>query len=61
MLDKALKILALYRLVFGQPRQEELMENLLGRKFSESDIEAIKSALMINLSPLLALRGRVGE
>ena len=58
MLDKALKVLALYRLVFGQPRQEELMENLLGKKFSDSEIEAIKNALMINLSPLLVLQSR---
>lgn len=61
MLDKALKILALYRLVFGQPRQEELMENLLGKTFSDSDIESIKNALMINLSPLLALQGSVDQ
>ncbi|MFK5925905.1 MAG: helicase-related protein [Desulfuromusa sp.] len=51
-LDTALKILSLYRLAFGQPRQEELLENLLSRKFNDDEIEKIKQKLMINLSPL---------
>ena len=50
-LENALKVLSLYRLAFGQPRQEELMHNLLKREFSEEDIRKIKKALIINLSP----------
>lgn len=48
----ALEILSLYRLAFGQPRQEELLDNLLKRKFTAYEIEKIKEALVINLSPL---------
>jgi hypothetical protein len=51
-LDEALKILSLYRLAFGQPRQEELLGNLVRREFSEDDWEKIRSALVINLAPL---------
>ncbi len=51
-LNNALKILALYRLAFGQPRQEELLENLLTRDFRDDEIAKIKQKLMINLSPL---------
>ena len=50
-LENALKVLSLYRLAFGQPRQEELMNNLLKRKFTEDEIKRIKEALIINLSP----------
>ncbi|MDF1822280.1 MAG: DEAD/DEAH box helicase [Alcanivoracaceae bacterium] len=48
----SLKILALYRLAFGQPRQEELLDNLLHRNFSPDDIKVINQNLVINLSPL---------
>ena len=51
-LNNALKILSLYRLAFGQPRQEELLENLLSRDFNDDEIKKIKQKLMINLSPL---------
>ncbi len=51
-LEYSLKLLALYRLSFGQPRQEGLLENLLLREFSEKEIALIKSKLMINLSPI---------
>ena len=51
-LDEALKILSLYRLAFGQPRQEELLDNLVRREFSEDDWEKIRSALVINLAPI---------
>lgn len=51
-LDEALKILSLYRLAFGQPRQEELLVNLLNRNFSEDEWDTIRSALVINLAPL---------
>jgi len=51
-LDEALKILSLYRLAFGQPRQEELLDNLVRREFSEDDWTRIRNALVINLAPL---------
>lgn len=51
-LDEALKILSLYRLAFGQPRQEELLVNLLNRNFSEDEWDTVRSALVINLAPL---------
>ena len=51
-LDHALKILAIYRLAFGQPRQEELLDNLLKRKFTEEEVSMINSKLVIKLSPL---------
>lgn len=51
-LDEVLKILSLYRLAFGQPRQEELIENLLRRDFDDSEVYEIKQNLVINLSPL---------
>ena len=52
-LEHALKVLAMYRLAFGQPRQEELIDNLLNRKFSIKEEELIKKQLIINLSPML--------
>ena len=51
-LDEALKVLSLYRLAFGQPRQEELLGNLVRREFSEDEWEKIRRALVINLAPL---------
>ena len=51
-LQYSLRLLALYRLSFGQPRQEDLLKNLLERDFSDEDITLINSKLMINLSPL---------
>lgn len=50
---KSLEILSLYRLAFGQPRQEELLDNLLKRNFSPEEFEQIKNALVINLSPMM--------
>lgn len=47
----ALKVLALYRLAFGQPRQEDLLEGLINRNLSESELALIKQKLMINLTP----------
>lgn len=53
--NHALKVLVLYRLAFGQPRQEELLENLLKRDFSKKEIETIFRKLVINLSPMRKL------
>jgi hypothetical protein len=46
-----LKILTLYRLTFGQPRQEELIEALYEGNY-DGDIKDSLNALIINLSPL---------
>ncbi|MDA3832751.1 MAG: hypothetical protein PF495_05085 [Spirochaetales bacterium] len=51
-LNEILKVLSLYRLAFGQPRQEELILNLLHRNFSDDDIRKITKFLVINLAPL---------
>ena len=50
-LERILRTLAIYRLAFGQPRQAELVEHLLGRNFSPDELERIQSNLLINLSP----------
>ena len=46
-----IKILTYYRLTFGQPRQEELVESLNGIGFNEVEIKKLDE-LMINLSPI---------
>lgn len=56
--DEALKILVLYRLAFGQPRQEELLANLLKRQFTEDEHSKISEALVINLAPILGREQR---
>jgi hypothetical protein len=49
---ESLKILSLYRLAFGQPRQEELLNSLLEKEMSEEEIKMLNENLVINLSPL---------
>ena len=49
------RTLALYRLVFGQPRQEDLIGYLSTRGFSEKDVEALVDQLRVNLSPTAQL------
>jgi len=51
-LDEMLRILSLYRLSFGQPRQQELLENLLKRDFNSKELSAIRDALLIDLAPV---------
>lgn len=51
-LDEMLRILSLYRLSFGQPRQQELLENLLKRHFNSRELEEIRGALLIDLAPI---------
>lgn len=46
-----IRILIYYRLTFGQPRQEELIEALNQKGFSEEGIKKIEQ-LIINLSPI---------
>ncbi len=51
-LERILKTLAIYRLAFGQPRQEELVEHLLARGFSQEELEQIRDTLIVNLCPI---------
>lgn len=44
--------LALYRLTFGQPRQEELVEALRSHGLTLEEINQLRKDLFINLSPL---------
>ena len=46
-----LKVLTFYRLTFGQPRQEELIEALYEGKFNEEQNKMLDQ-LIINLSPI---------
>jgi len=50
-LEKLLATLTLYRLTFGQPRQEELVEALY-KENKQEIINAVREKLMINLSPI---------
>lgn len=56
-LERILKTLAIYRLAFGQPRQEELVEHLLARGFSESELMEIRENLIVNLCPISYMNG----
>ena len=49
-LPRLRKTLAAYRLAFGQPRQEELVE-FLGADRSDADLLRLASRLRIDLSP----------
>lgn len=51
-LDEILRILSLYRLSFGQPRQQELIENLLRRNYTDADLREIRDALLVDLAPI---------
>ena len=51
-LDEILRVLSLYRLAFGQPRQQEMLETLLRRQYTAEDIKEIRRALMIDLAPI---------
>ena len=47
-----LKVLAYYRLTFGQPRQDELIEAMSEAGLNEND-KSLLNDLMLNLTPLL--------
>ncbi len=49
--DRLKSTLALYRLTFGQPRQEELIELIKSSGLDEKDIRQLRKDLLINLSP----------
>lgn len=57
-LPQLLRVLSLYRLCFGQPRQEELLASLLKHEYSVDDIREIKRALIIELAPILHMQSR---
>lgn len=44
--------LALYRITFGQPRQEELIQALEGLEVTDEELDDLRKTLLINLSPL---------
>ncbi|MCB9352075.1 MAG: DEAD/DEAH box helicase family protein [Lewinellaceae bacterium] len=52
-LKNLLEVLTLYRLTFGQPRQEELVETFQNANLSEEELQKIREELMINLSPVV--------
>jgi hypothetical protein len=45
------EVLTFYRMTFGQPRQEELVEVLVKRGFTDSEIESLIRNAMIDLTP----------
>jgi len=47
-----LDVLTFYRLTFGQPRQEELVETLLKENMDKKELDQLINNLMINLSPI---------
>ncbi|EOX3389930.1 DEAD/DEAH box helicase [Vibrio cholerae] len=49
------KILVLYRLAFGQPRQQELLESFTGCDIESEDFNRVKDSLIIDLAPLNAI------
>jgi len=51
-LGEILRILSLYRLSFGHPRQQELIENLLRRDYADADLQEIRRALLVDLAPI---------
>ena len=50
-LKKLIAALTLYRLTFGQPRQEELVESLF-KQLSKRQVDVVRKELMIDLSPI---------
>jgi hypothetical protein len=45
-------VLTFYRLTFGQPRQEELVEAIMKEDMDEKEVKKLISNLVINLSPI---------
>lgn len=60
-LDEILRILSLYRLSFGQPRQQELIENLLRRDYKDADLRLIRDALLVDLAPINRVLKAAGD
>lgn len=53
--NNIIKILAFYRLTFGQPRQQELVEALQDTEYSQEEFKKMEE-LIIDLSPIKFLR-----
>lgn len=51
ILNSLLATLTIYRLTFGQPRQEELVNSLYSR-LTQDQLEDVRNKMMINLSPI---------
>ena len=51
--ERIKETLALYRLTFGQPRQEELLEAFRDAMLTNEEVQLIRRSLLINLSPLV--------
>lgn len=49
------KILVLYRLAFGQPRQQELLESFTACDIESEEFNRVKESLIIDLAPLNAI------
>lgn len=49
------KILVLYRLAFGQPRQQELLESFTACNIESEGFNRVKDSLIIDLAPLNAI------
>lgn len=58
-LDDLKRSLALYRMVFGQPRQGDLLDYLADR-VAEEEIEELRDVLRISLEPPVGLKGAGG-
>jgi len=56
-----LEILTYYRLTFGQPRQEELVEALMKEGMGKDEIELLTDNLIINLSPIYKMKTALVE
>lgn len=52
ILDKLKQTIALYRLTFGQPRQEELIEVLKSSNLNDEQLDEIRHKFLLDLSPL---------
>ncbi len=50
--DQLKVTLALYRMTFGQPRQEELINALKKSNLTKAQIDSLRKLLLINLSPM---------
>ena len=50
-LKTLLSVLTLYRITFGQPRQEELIE-ILSKNLDKTQLEMVRNKLLIDLSPI---------
>ena len=50
-LKELVKVLTYYRLTFGQPRQDDLVESLAGLGYDTEEIKRLNE-LMIDLSPI---------